>query len=113
LGAPGDLDDPWVLSGLAAGERLTDPGCSAVVVGGFDKQPAGVRRAGFGDRSLSSLSIGGPLGRDDPEERGHQRRSGEAAKAAELGTRHRNAARATNAGTRRSTHVPADSAERV
>ena len=42
LGAPGDLDDARVLAGLAAGERLADPGRVAVVVGGLDEQPAGV-----------------------------------------------------------------------
>ena len=33
----------------------------AVVVGGLDQQPAGVRRAGLGDRALAALAVGGVL----------------------------------------------------
>src|SRR5438034_14338 len=46
LCAPGDRDHARVLAVLAAGERLADPRPAAVVVGGFDEQPARVRWAG-------------------------------------------------------------------
>ena len=68
LGAPGDLDHARVLAVLAPGEAVTDRGAVAVVVGGLDEQPTGVHRAGLGDRALAALSVGGVLGRDDPQE---------------------------------------------
>ncbi len=39
LRAPRDLNDAWVLTGLAGGEPLTDRGTVAVVVGALDEQP--------------------------------------------------------------------------
>src|SRR5579862_5210281 len=76
LGAPGDRDDPWVLAGLAAGERLADAGRVAVVVGGLDQEPARVAGAGFGDRALATFGVGGALAGDDPEKSRQQGRSG-------------------------------------
>ncbi len=57
LGAPGDLDDAWVLAGLAAGECLAAARRVAVVVGGLDEQPAGVGRPSFGNRALAALLV--------------------------------------------------------
>lgn len=57
LGAPGDLDDARVLAVLAARERLADARRVAVVLRGLDEQPAGVRRAGLGDRALAALGV--------------------------------------------------------
>src|SRR3954467_1380226 len=51
LGAPGDLDDAWVLAVLAGGERLADARRVSVVVGGPGGEGGGggrPRRAGGG-----------------------------------------------------------------
>jgi hypothetical protein len=61
LGAPGDVDDPGRLPALAALERFTDDRAAAVVVGGLDQQPSGVRGAGLGDRPEPALAAGGVL----------------------------------------------------
>ena len=61
LRAPGDVDDLGWLSALAALERLPDNGAAAVVLGGLDQQPAGVGRAGLGDRPEPALLAGGVL----------------------------------------------------
>ena len=42
LGAPSDLDHTRVLAALAAGELLADRRVVAIVVGGFDQEPARV-----------------------------------------------------------------------
>jgi hypothetical protein len=52
---------------LAALDLLAIDGGALVVVGGFDQQPPGVRRSGFGDRPETSLLAGGALRGDDPE----------------------------------------------
>jgi hypothetical protein len=57
LRAPGDLDHPRVLAGLSVGQAVTDSGLMAVMVGGFDQQPAGVDRSGFGDRPLPPFEV--------------------------------------------------------
>ena len=57
LSAPSDRSDTWVLAGLAGGDRLTDCRTVAVVVGGFDEEPAGVRWAGFGDLALHPFGV--------------------------------------------------------
>lgn len=53
---------------MAALKVLADARAVAVVMGGLDQEPARVTRAGFGDRALAALEIGGVLGGDDPEE---------------------------------------------
>jgi hypothetical protein len=52
LGARGDLQDVVGLAGLAVGDRGADPWWAGVVPGGLDEQPAGIGRAGLGDRAL-------------------------------------------------------------
>ena len=63
LGAPGAVDGPGFLAGLAALQRLAEAWRAPVVPGGFDEQPAGVGGAGLGDRALAALVAGGVFGR--------------------------------------------------
>ena len=84
LGAPCDLDDAWVLAMLAACEGRADVWLVAVVVRGFDQQPACVAGAGFGDRALAALGVRGSLGWDDPQEPGEQGGSREPSPVADL-----------------------------
>jgi hypothetical protein len=85
LGAPRDRDDARVLAVLAAGEGDADGGWAAVVVRGLDEQPAGVRRAGLGDRALAALGVRGALWGDDAQEARQPVGVGEAGEAADLG----------------------------
>src|SRR4051812_50154554 len=62
LGAPGDLDDAWVLAVLAGGERLADARRVSVVGGGLDEQGGGGGRGGPGGRGPPGLGIGGGFG---------------------------------------------------
>ena len=55
---PRDRDRFGGLAVLAVGERLADRGALAVVPGGLDQQPAGVRGAGLGDRPEPALLPG-------------------------------------------------------
>jgi hypothetical protein len=50
LGAPGDRDSFCGLACLSVGQGLADGRRFTVVPGGFDEQPAGVRRSGLRDR---------------------------------------------------------------
>ena len=61
LRTPGDVDDLGCVAALAVLERLTDGGAAAVVVGGLDQQPPGVRGAGLRDRPQPPLRSGGVL----------------------------------------------------
>ena len=85
LGLPGDLDDVGWLSVLAAAERLSLRGRAAVVPGGLDQQPAGVPRAGLGDRALPALLTAGVLRRGQAEVAHQLPGLGEPLKLADLG----------------------------
>jgi hypothetical protein len=67
LSLPGERDDVCVLAVLAALERLTLGGCSAVVPGGLDQEPAGVTGAGLGDLALTATLPGAVLAGDQPD----------------------------------------------
>lgn len=73
------------LAFLAALDLLAVGGESLVVVGSFDQQAAGVRRPGFGDRSLASLLARRVLGGNDPEVGGQAVGVIEALELADLG----------------------------
>src|SRR5688572_22812073 len=67
LRAPGDRDRVGGLAVLAVAQRAADGGPLAVVPGGLDQQPAGVARAGLGDRAEASLLAAGVLRRHQPD----------------------------------------------
>ena len=57
LCAPGDIDHLRRLVALAKLEVPADAWMPAVVIGRLDQQPAGVGRAGLGDRPLAALLL--------------------------------------------------------
>src|SRR5450631_509451 len=61
LGLPGDPDDRGWLPVLAALECLALGGRAAIMPGALDQQPAGVARAGLGDRALAAFLAAGVL----------------------------------------------------
>jgi hypothetical protein len=74
------------LAFLATLELFARGGVALVVVGGLDQQPAGVSRAGLGDRSLTALLACGVLLGHDPEIGRQTVRMIEALELADLGT---------------------------
>ena len=84
LAAPADLDRAGVLAALAGREGLVDRWLVAVVLRGFDQQPARVRGAGLGDRPALDLLAGGVLAGDDPQIRRQRGGVLEAAEIADL-----------------------------
>ncbi len=62
-----------VLPDLTRGDRLTRVRAVAVVMGGFDEEPAGMRRAGLGDLAQHPFGVRGVLARHDSEEPRQQR----------------------------------------
>src|SRR5439155_16640199 len=85
LGAPGDRDRLGGLAVLAVAERAADGGALAVVPGGLDEQPAGVARAGLGDRPEAALLAGRVLRRDQPDVAQQRLGAGEAFEVTDLG----------------------------
>ena len=67
LAAPADLARARVLAALAPRKGVGDGWLVAVVVCCFDQQPAGVWRAGFGDRPALGALAGGVLAGRDPQ----------------------------------------------
>jgi hypothetical protein len=59
LGGPGDSDCFAGLAGLSLSQPLANGRSFAVMPGGLDQQPTGVRRPGLGDRPEPSV-ISGP-----------------------------------------------------
>ena len=85
LRRPADRDRGRRLAALALLERPPRAGAVAVVPGRLDQQPAGVARAGLGDRPLPAPLASRGLGRHQPDVAHQPAGAGEATEVADLG----------------------------